>query len=437
MAPKSSCSLQFSANPPTTPLTLINVPVYGTNTQKSYFNLSVLPCSGATTLSASVSTLALSAKDTATNPALTGTARQITITNNGAFTANDLLISYPTWPTGTSAIPTCGTSLSAGSSCVITVTPGANSTSNCITGIAPTPGVISVSSSNANSVTTNVFVLNYGCIYQGGFLFSVDDTTNNGVTGTCSSSPCTGSIGGKVASLVDQAAPYTTASQATSIIWSSNGSGSVSANVSYDLIPLISEVSTPNDSYTAAQAVFDTTYSNVSTFPFPASSAFATCNGAIDGQCNSNNILALYDTYKTGYGIGASPYTLSSGPTNRTDYAAGLCTATINTYSDWYFPAICEMDAVSGFVTCPVGAQSMVANLVFLLGDPNAGAPSTSCSPPSGTDCLAGFYLSSTESSTAQQYLVWGEYFSVSSFQQNNIDKNLRYGVRCSRALTQ
>ncbi|CAM2771410.1 DUF1566 domain-containing protein [Legionella anisa] len=36
-------------------------------------------------------------------------------------------------------------------------------------------------------------VLGYGCIYQGGFLFSVDDSTPN-----------TGSIGGKVAALTDE-----------------------------------------------------------------------------------------------------------------------------------------------------------------------------------------------------------------------------------------
>jgi hypothetical protein len=241
-----------------------------------------------------------------------------------------------------------------------------------------------------------------------------------------------------MASPTDQAAPYIgSGPQATSIIWSSNGSGNASANVSYDIIPLISETSTPNDSYSNAQSTYNTTYSNESTFPFPASSAFATCNGASQGSCNSGNILALYDAYNTGYGIGSSPYSLSAGPTSRTDYAAGLCTATINTYSDWYLPAICEMDSVYGGVTCPVGAQSMVANLLFLLGDPNAGTPSTSCTPPSGTDCLAGYYWSSTEYSSFPQDDAWVEYFvSSGGSYQSNFDKGIQLGVRCSRALT-
>ncbi|MFT4059243.1 MAG: hypothetical protein QM652_06825 [Legionella sp.] len=49
------------------------------------------------------------------------------------------------------------------------------------------------------AVTSDVVVLDYGCQYQGGFLYSVDDTTAN-----------TGSIGGKVVSLIDQAEPFTT-----------------------------------------------------------------------------------------------------------------------------------------------------------------------------------------------------------------------------------
>ncbi|WP_133133795.1 DUF1566 domain-containing protein, partial [Legionella sp. W10-070] len=50
-----------------------------------------------------------------------------------------------------------------------------------------------VSADNASSTDINVLVLGYGCIYQGGFLFSVNDATPN-----------TGSIGGKVAALSDQ-----------------------------------------------------------------------------------------------------------------------------------------------------------------------------------------------------------------------------------------
>lgn len=399
---------------------------------------------GATTLSTSVappSILALSVNNTALNTALTGNARYITIQNTGTNEATGLSVSATGLPTGTNitTIPTtCTGTLAPGATCTITITPGPNATSNCNTGIAPTSGTITVSATNvALPTTSNLVVLSYGCQYQGGFLYSVDDTTNNGVTGTCSTPPCTKSIGGKVVSLTDQAEPLTSSGpQATSIIWSSNGSGSINANVSYDIIPLISEASTPNDSYNNAQSTYNTTYANESSFPFPGSSAFSTCNGAIQGSCNSGNILALYDTYKTGYDIGSSPYTLSAGPTNRTDYAVGLCTAMINTYSDWYLPAICEMDSVYGTVTCPPDEQSMVANLSFLLGDPSLATPSTSCTPPSGTHCLAGGYWSSTQRSDDPQIFAWFEYFASGGGSIQGLNsKNNQLGVRCSRAL--
>ncbi|RUR08545.1 hypothetical protein [Legionella sp. km772] len=400
---------------------------------------------GATTLSTSVappSILALSVNNTALNAALTGNARYITIQNTGTNPATGLSVSATGLPTGTNitTVPTtCTGTLAPGATCTVTITPGPNATSSCTTGIAPAPGTITVSATNvAQPATSNVVVLSYGCQYQGGFLYSVDDTTNNGVTGTCTTPPCTKSIGGKVASITDQAAPYIgSGPQATSIIWSSNGSGSSSANVSYDIIPLISEISTSNDFYSNAQSTYNTTYTNGSSFPFPAPGAFATCSGATQGSCNSSNILALYDAYKTGYGIGSAPYTLSAGPTSRTDYAAGLCTATINTYSDWYLPAICEMDSVYGTVTCPAGAQSMVANLSFLLGNPSAATPSTSCTPPSGTHCLAGVYWSSTEDSVIPQSLAWVEYFASSGGSNQGLNyKLVQLGARCSRALT-
>lgn len=397
---------------------------------------------GATTLSTSVappSILALSVNNTVLNAALTGNARYITIQNTGTNQATGLSVSATGLPAGTNitTVPTtCTGTLAPGATCTVTITPGPNATSSCTTGSAPAPGTIAVSATNvALPATSNVVVLSYGCQYQGGLLYSVDDTTNNGVTGTCTTPPCTKSIGGKVASLTDQAEPYiSSGSQATSITWSSNGAGLAS----YDIIPLISEASTSNDSYANALAVFNSTYSNAAFFPFPVSTAFATCSGAIQGSCNSGNILTLYDAYKTGYGIGASPYTLSAGPTSHTDYAAGLCTATINAYSDWYLPAICEMDSVSGSVICPVGTQSMRTNLLFLLGDPGSTTPppSTSCSPPSGTNCLAGYYWSSTEVSSGPQGAAWAEHFSTFGSVKTGYTKNGRVGVRCTRALT-
>ncbi len=268
--------------------------------------------SESSTLSASISVLVLSVNNTALNAALTGTPRRVTITNTGSEDANGVEAVISGFPAGTTlSSNTCSGTLSPSSSCSVTITPGANASSNCGTGIAPTLGEISVSAENASTVTVTGVVLTYGCIYQGGFLFSVDDTTSD-----------TGSMGGKVVSLVDQAAPaLNSGSQASSIIWSSNGTGGASADISYDQIPGIDEESTSlsaSPTYSSSQTLFNTTYSNTASFPFPGSALFSSCKGDSDGACNTNNILALYNTYVTNYGIGGAPYALSAGPTNST-----------------------------------------------------------------------------------------------------------------------
>lgn len=148
-------------------------------------NVSVLCVTNTTTLSTSLSALAL---------ATSGNARTITITNTGSSTADDLAINYPTWPSGTIASSSCGSSLNAGDSCTITVTPGATATASCNTPYSsPTPGVVTISASNVSSPpTTNVLVLTYGCIYQEGYIYAIDDTT-----------PTTASIGGSAIALAN------------------------------------------------------------------------------------------------------------------------------------------------------------------------------------------------------------------------------------------
>jgi len=382
----------------------------GTMGGSNVSNVSVT-CSTNTTLSTSVSQLALSITGI-TEYGVTGTpnsgvARQITITNTGGTSATNLSITYPTWPAGTTASSTCGATLAAGATCTITVTPGANATSGCNTSHnAPTPGVITVNATNvAAAVTTNVMVLGYSCQYQGGYVYAFDDTTPN-----------TGSVGGKVATISSQAG----------VIWSSNGTGGASDNVSSDIIPLISEIGS-SPTYADAQSTFNSTYANDATFPFPASSAFSSCSGATNGQCNSNNILALYDTYKTGYGVGSSPYTLAAGPTTRTYYAAGLCKQTIAGYSDWYLPAICEMGYEKNSLTG--------------TGCGNSGAPTLqniqkSLIDTSGLSGLSGIYWSSTEQSFNPGVVAWFEVFASSGSGQGTSNKNNPLKVRCSRALT-
>jgi hypothetical protein len=265
------------------------------------------------TLTPSVSALALSVSDTALNAALTGNARQLVISNTGSIPATNLSISYPTWPSGTTAASTCGSTLAPASTCTITVTPGLNATpganaTSCTSGIAPVPGVISVTSDESATTSVNVTVLGYGCIYQGGYLFAVDDTT-----------PGTGSISGKVAAISDQAPAYP-----NGLVWASNG--------------------TPGQSdYSDIPGIYDD-----STTP---------CVGDTDGACNTAQIAAFY-----------SP--ASSFPPSL--YAAGLCLETISGYSDWYLPAICEMGFIVGSYPYSTGCgsstnptvQNMESNLV-------------------------------------------------------------------------
>jgi hypothetical protein len=152
----------------------------------------------------------------------------------------------------------------------------------------------------------DVTVLGYGCIYQGGYVFAIDDTTPN-----------TGSISGKVAAVRDQAQPWP-----NGLVWASNG--------------------TPGQSdYFNVPGIYET-----STTP---------CMGATDGSCDTAMIAAHY-----------SP--ASSFPPSL--YAAGLCLQTISGYSDWYLPAICEMGFVVGNYPAGCGssssplAQNIESNLV-------------------------------------------------------------------------
>jgi hypothetical protein len=411
-------------------------------------SLAITVVQDAPILSASTANLALSVNDTGINAALTGNPRQITITNSGALLATGLSISYPTWPAGTtvntSAASACtnGGTLAVGGSCTITIVPGPTVTSGagnaaCTTGIAATPGIVSVTATNANQTLTNVVILGYGCVYQGGFIYSVDDSYAD--------YPESGSIGGKVVSLLDQAEPFiSTGAQLTSIIWSSNGSGARTPSVSYDLIPGIDDsslTSGSSPSYANFSIYFMSTYTN--TPVEPSSSLFNACNGASDGSCDTGNILAFYNTWVTNDnascdpnqgGTGKCTAVLAPPATLLTDYAAGLCSSTIDGYTEWYLPSICEMDAVHTSVTCPVGTQSMLNSLSFLMGDEGAATPSTSCTPPGGTNCIAGGYWSSTEQTFGAESNAWIEFFNSSASFQNVDTKDGMFGVRCSRA---
>ena len=314
-----------------------------------------------TTLTPSVSALALAVGDTATNAALTGAARLVVISNTGSIAATNLSISYPTLPAGTSASSTCGNTLAPAASCEIIVTPGINATSNCTSGIVPTPGVVSIASDESSSSSFTVTILGYGCLYQGGYVFAIDDTT-----------PATGSIAGKVAAVTDQAPAYP-----NGVMWSSNGTP---GQPDFFDIPGIDETST------------------------------TPCIGAIDGTCNTLQIVTQYSP------ASAFPPSL---------YAAGLCLGTMSGYSDWYLPAVCEMGfdgaGVSGSgcgsSSSPL-VQNMQSNLTGLSNVPS------------------GYYWSSTEYSADPAGSAWVQDFTPGGSFPSYPGKDNLVGVRCVRAMS-
>ncbi|CAM4407715.1 MAG: hypothetical protein LEGION0403_FIIPPAGN_00912 [Legionella sp.] len=390
-------------------------------------NVGVNCVTNTTTLSTSVSQLALSVTGL-TEYGVSGTpssglSRIITISNTGSNPAVNLSVTLPTWPTGTSNNTTCGSTLTANSSCTITVNPGATATSDgtnpCSSGTAPVPGAVQVSADNATTVSTNVVVLSYGCIYQGGYVYAFDDTTPN-----------TASVGGKVVTSSDQAPNYP-----NGIVWSSNGGtgggvgGSDPVDASYDMLPGIGVASTSaigSPTYATFVSFFSGTYTNSNPFT-PVS--FSMCNGMADGSCNTGNIVAFYNqfiTNNTQANGGTAPFAASSGPTNITYYAAGLCKQAIATYADWYLPAICEMGY--GSSACGTSGAPTLQNIQSSLID------------ISGFSIPVGHYWSSTEVSDNPQNIAWFQFFATGggSVQDgsNNGRKSSLLAVRCSRALT-
>ncbi|MDR3441822.1 MAG: fibronectin type III domain-containing protein [Legionella sp.] len=346
------------------------------------YSSSVTPTNG---LAVSPSTLALSGFGG-------GVSRILTVTNTSSNLITGISVGTPSpslpgsASVNTSSANACGntvTSLAAGASCTITINPGASATSSggcTASGTVPTASTLNITSSSS-LVSAEVVVLGYGCQYQGGYLFSIDDTTS-----------ATGSIGGKVAAYQDQALPATT--------WSPGGA--------LDSIWGIDETSTtaiPSPNASSGE-------------PATLQSAQLNCNGSADGACDSYNMIQF------GYGTAIT-------------YSAGLCTQPLNNtgvvcnggatcYTDWYLPAICEMgyDQISSGSGCgipPVAPtlQNMQSNLV---DNGNIGS-------------LTGSYWSSTESSGSPQFNAWVEYFASGSAQFNG-NKGIQYGVRCSRALT-
>jgi len=182
-------------------------------------------------LSMSVSGLALQ---------VDGNPRKITITNTGEGKA--AAVGYtidPALPAGSIISPlSCG-DLEPAESCELTVTPGGAVIGEA--GEEALPSVLSVSGSNTLTASTNILILDYGSIYQGGYVFAIDDTT-----------PDAGSIGGKVVDLQDQAPPFP-----NGVVWSVDGTA----------------VNGINESSTAGAG---------------------SCDGNLDGSCNTDRIIGAF-----------------------------------------------------------------------------------------------------------------------------------------------
>lgn len=183
----------------------------------------------AATLAVNLTALALAAQQPGALPVpIPGTPRMLTVTNTGTEPALAVAVD-PTvaLPAGTTVSGACGT-LAPMASCTFTITPGAVATT--------APLALPILGGNTNRVEPVVAVLAYGSVYQGGYVFAIDDTT-----------PPTGSVGGKVAAMSDTAPP---------VIWSPDG----------DVLPGTDEL------------------------------ALAPCEGAVDGVCNTRVIVAHYTT---------------------------------------------------------------------------------------------------------------------------------------------
>lgn len=140
------------------------------------------PPASAPLLTVSTSSLAL---------AVSGQPRHFVVSNLGGQTALNLRANALTpLPAGSSLSTDCD-SLSPGASCTLTVTPGATPSASPAD-TAPAPVQLSLSGSNTAALALSLWVLDFGSVYQGGYVFDLKDST-----------PATAGVGGKVMALED------------------------------------------------------------------------------------------------------------------------------------------------------------------------------------------------------------------------------------------
>ncbi|MBA4697091.1 MAG: fibronectin type III domain-containing protein [Legionella sp.] len=301
----------------------------------------------------------------------------------------------------TVAMNTCSNATLAptGGSCFMEITPAttvsnytdgtACNSNSASAGLALSPRTITITMQSGATATANVYVVSYGCQYQSGYIFDINDST-----------PLTDSIGGKVATASDQA---------TAVNWSDVGPNST------QYLPIwgIGSNSTIN-----APAPNDTT-------PAPNNTTLVNgqlnCSGGFDGACNSNNIRVFFPASTAPFNSTAAYCgQILNEFGNTCTSAGGSC------YQDWYLPSICELGVVgsggedAGCSSNPI--SSIWSNLFtqsFLGGLTN------------------NTYWSSTESPSGPKGFAWEQSYSVgpSTLQAISV-KGVGYNVRCVRLLT-
>jgi hypothetical protein len=335
----------------------------------------IQPPATTTTLISSVTALGLSVDNPTLNPALTGNSRQIIITNTGSIAATNVNYTIaPVLPAGATVTPaSCGTIL-PGASCTLIISPS--------TTASTAASVFTIQGDQTNTLTPNATIVTYGTIYQGGYVFSVDDTTS-----------VTTSIGGTVAATIDQT---------NSIIWSSNVAGTYDGGFSIWGIDETSSTGTPSPNGTSANPATQFAGQN-------------DCAGATDGSCDTNNIVVYYSTPNTNPAI------------NINFYAAGYCKNTINSLTDWYLPSICQLGYGSSS-GCGTSVSPAMQNMTSSLVD----------NVVSGVGLAGHTYWASTEQSPLQQTMAWAQTFNQTSgtSTQAGTLKSAPEFLRCVRTLT-
>lgn len=279
--------------------------------------------------------LALSIKSPEADPALTGKARIIQIENTGLIPFNNVQVSTTRFPDGTSITNnTCTGTLNTGDTCDITITPGGTASPDrranpCTTppGTVPMPTVVTVSADDVPITKVDVLILGYGCIYEGGFLFSVDDSTSN-----------TRSIGGKVAALTDE----------PNILYQWSGINNITqANSISDGLSNTLALANPPDQYPAMQTCLNKNDQGFTDWFTPAICELGRYVGyGHDAGCGTTKPNIYITLYTNGLGDFANSYYWSStqfsdDPTEGAWYQIFSAALQDRTYKSYFYQVRC------------------------------------------------------------------------------------------------